>query len=79
MNNKVLHARVGADGILRLAVPVGEAEAGREVQVVIAPVDPNAMTQQEWQGFILATAGSISDPSFVRHQQGEYEQREELP
>jgi hypothetical protein len=29
------------------------------------------MTQEEWRDFILATAGSITDPSFVRHEQGE--------
>ena len=29
--------------------------------------------------FVLATAGSIADPSFVRDDQGEYERREELP
>jgi hypothetical protein len=37
------------------------------------------MTQEEWRLFVLSTAGSISDPSFVRHDQGEYERREELP
>jgi len=28
---------------------------------------------------VLTTAGSITDPSFVRHEQGQYERREELP
>ena len=43
------------------------------------PAPPAAMTQEEWRKFILETAGSITDPSFVRPEQGEFEQREELP
>jgi hypothetical protein len=37
------------------------------------------MTQEEWRDFVLTTAGSITDPSFARHEQGEYERREEMP
>ncbi len=37
------------------------------------------MRQEEWRDFVLSTAGSITEPSFVRHEQGENEQREELP
>jgi hypothetical protein len=37
------------------------------------------MTQEEWRQFVMETAASITDPSFVRHGQGAYEQREELP
>jgi hypothetical protein len=79
MNRMVLQSRVGADGILQLAVPIGEADADREVQVTIDPVAPPSMTQDEWRTFILKTAGSITDPSFVRHEQSQYEHREELP
>jgi hypothetical protein len=33
----------------------------------------------EWPpGWIEATAGSIADPTFVRHPQGDYEERENL-
>jgi hypothetical protein len=51
------------------------------VQIAIdpVPVEPSPMTREEWYEFVLATAGSIADPTFVRHDQGEYEQREELP
>ena len=79
MNRVVLHSRVGADGILYLTVPMGEAHADREVQVTIDPVRPSPLTQEEWRNFVLSTADSITDPSFVRHEQGEYERREELP
>ena len=75
----VLHSRVGVDGTLHLTVPMGEADADREVQVTIDPVLPSPMTQDEWRNFVRSTAGSITDPSFVRHEQGQYEHREELP
>jgi hypothetical protein len=79
MNRMVVHSRVGADGILHITVPIGKADADREVQVTIDPVRPSPMTQEEWRNFVLTTAGSITDPSFVRHEQGQYERREELP
>lgn len=79
MNRMVVHSRVGADGVLHLAVPIGKAEADKEVQVTIDPVPKPTMTQEEWRQFVLSTAGSITDPTFVRHGQGEYERREELP
>ena len=81
MNRLVLHSRVGPDGVLHITVPLGTEDADREVQVTIdpAPGGPPRMTQEEWRLFVLSTAGSISDPSFVRHDQGEYERREELP
>jgi len=79
MNRVVLHSRVGADGILHITVLMGKADADREVQVTIDPAGPPPMTQEEWRDFVLTTAGSITDPSFVRHEQGQYERREELP
>jgi hypothetical protein len=79
MDRMVVKTRIGADGVLHVTVPVGAADANREVQVTVDPVGPSAMTQAEWRQFILGAAGSITDPSFVRHEQGEYERREELP
>ena len=79
MNRMVVHSRIGADGILNIALPIGKADADREVQVTVDPVGPSPMTQEEWRNFVLSTAGSITDASFVRHEQGEYEYREELP
>jgi hypothetical protein len=75
MNRMVLHSRVGADGVLHISVPMGESDAGRDVQVTIDPVGPSPMTQEEWRNFVLSTAGSVTGPSFVRHDQGEYEHR----
>ena len=79
MNRMVIHSRVGADGILNISLPIGKADADREVQVTVDPVGSSPMTQEEWRNFVLATAGSLADPSFVRHEQGEYERREQLP
>jgi hypothetical protein len=79
MNRMVVHSRIGADGVLHLTVPIGKEQADREVEITIAPVATPAMTQEEWRQFVLSTAGSITDPTFQRHPQGEYERREELP
>ncbi len=68
MNRIVLHSRVGGDGMLQLAVPIGEADANREVQVTIDPIGPPAMSQDEWRQFVLKMAGSITDSSFARHE-----------
>jgi hypothetical protein len=82
MNRIILQSRVGSDGVLRITVPIGKEDGDREVQVTIDPVQvgpSTSMTQEEWRDFVQTTAGSITDPSFVRHDQGEYERREELP
>jgi hypothetical protein len=79
MNRVILKSRIGADGVLHVTVPVSSADANRDVRVTIEPLGPPSMTQEEWRNFVLATAGSISDPSFIRHEQGEYEIREEWP
>ena len=79
MNRMTVFSRVGADGVLHISLPVGKADADREVQVTVDPVVPTPMTQEEWRDFVLSTAASVTDPSFVRHEQGEYECREELP
>ena len=68
-------ARVGADG--NIVVPVGTAEAGTEVDVTIEPARPK-VTQQEWEAVLRRTAGSITDPTFKRPPQGDYEEREQL-
>jgi hypothetical protein len=77
MNRMVLQSRVGADGVLHISVPIGKEDADRDVEVTIDPARAGSpqMTQEEWREFVLRTAGSITDPSFVRHEQGEYERR----
>jgi hypothetical protein len=81
MNRMVLHSRVGSDGVLHIDIPIGKECADRQVQVTIDPIGagPPSMSQEEWRQFVMETAGSITDRSFVRHPQGEYERREQLP
>ncbi len=60
--------RVGSDGVLHLAIPLGGSEANQEVTVTVktpAPVfDPNVSPEQ-WRKRMLEIAGSISDPTFA--------------
>ncbi len=81
MHRLVVQSRVGSDGILHIDIPMGKEVADLEVQVTIDPVRSvsSSLTAEEWRQFVMETAGSITDPSFARHEQGEYEQREELP
>ena len=37
------------------------------------------MTQEEWAAWVESLAGSITDPTFERPPQGEFEVREEMP
>jgi len=78
MNRIVVKSKVDSNGVLQLTLPVGLAEANREVQVTVEPVSTRIASQEEWRQFIMRTAGSITDPTFRRHEQGEYEEREPL-
>ena len=73
---------VGPDGVLELRLPLGAESALREVRVIVGDAPPATLSEpssdEDWRRFIAANAGSITDPSFVRQDQGEYEQREEL-
>jgi hypothetical protein len=78
MTRIIVKSRVGSDGVLQFTVPLGPGEANQEVNVTIEPAAA-LLSQEEWKRRILATAGSIPDPIFIRHDQGEYEQRAGLP
>jgi hypothetical protein len=75
-------SRVDADGVLRICVPLGADEANREVKVVVEPKNvtdsPRPTDRQEWREFVETMAGCISDPSFERPIQGDYEQRSDI-
>jgi hypothetical protein len=77
MNRIGVNSRVGSNGILQLTVPVGPANANREVQITIEPVGPAALSPDEWRRRILETAEKWQG-DFERPTQGEYEQREPL-
>jgi hypothetical protein len=78
-----LRTRVGPDGVLTLSVPMGPAEANREVRVRVESAEPgikktSEMTQEEWHRFIAETAGSWQG-DLERPEQGEYETRDQWP
>jgi hypothetical protein len=77
MNRIVVTSRVGSDGVLEFALPVGKANADQEVQVTIEPVLSPTLSREEWQRRILETAGKWQG-DFERPEQGEYEVREPL-
>jgi hypothetical protein len=78
MIRMVVKSRVGEDGVFHVDVPLGQAEANREVQLTIESTAAEPMTQEEWREFIASIAGSVTDSTFQRHEQGDYETREEL-
>jgi hypothetical protein len=57
MNRIIVRSRVGSNGILQLAVPVGAADANREVKITVEPVGPLALSPDEWRQRVLETAG----------------------
>lgn len=77
MTSIELKSKVDASGVLNLSIPLGTAEANREVRVVVQSLD-GVMSDEQWERFVHETAGSIPDPTFQRHSQGEFEQRSEL-
>ncbi|MGH7173606.1 MAG: hypothetical protein ACRELF_04855 [Gemmataceae bacterium] len=72
--------RVGANGLLTL--PLGQANANKLVRVIVEgaerATDASAKNRAERRQAIEGMAGTISDPTFKRHPQGDYEQRDEL-
>ena len=81
MTRKVIHSRVGPDGVLHLDVPLETDEANREVRIIFEDAGPDThppKTQEDWQDFIRRTAATITDPDFRRHEQGEFEQHEPI-
>ncbi len=77
MNRMVVTSTVSSDGVLHLVLPVGIEEANREVRVTVDPVLPRPISQEEWKGLILSTAGKWQG-DFRRPEQGGYEDREPL-
>jgi hypothetical protein len=81
MTHVEIKSRVGADGVLTISLPLGSAEANREVKVIVEPADVSAScspsTEEEWRNFVRNMAGCIADPTFRRPEQGEYEGRRE--
>ncbi|MFN0016793.1 MAG: hypothetical protein ACKVP0_00960 [Pirellulaceae bacterium] len=67
MSRIIVKSKVGSDGVLQLTLPLGPGEANQEVSVTIESAAAAPLSQEEWKRRILATAGSIPDPTFIRH------------
>ena len=76
MDRIVVKSRVGSNGILHVTVPVGPADANREVQVTVEPISA-LLSPDEWRQGIMETAGKWQG-KYERPEQGEYEKREPL-
>jgi hypothetical protein len=73
-----LVGKTGADGALRLSLPLGKETEYEVVVVQVKGVEGPRPTPEErgWPpGFFERTYGSITDETFVRHPQGEFETR----
>lgn len=60
-------SQADANGVLHL--DLGPDAAGKNVRVIVEST-PLPMTQDEWRAWVQKTAGSITDPTFVRHVEG---------
>jgi hypothetical protein len=82
MTHVEIKSRVGADGVLTVTLPLGPEEANREVRVIVEPTGHCESTEssapEDWHTFVNRMAGCISDPTFQRPDQGQYEQRGEV-
>jgi hypothetical protein len=82
MSHVEITSRVDADGVLRISVPFGLKEANREVKVIVESKTQGTLLstcdREEWRDFVRSMAGCISDPTFQRPEQGEYERRSEV-
>ncbi len=81
MHTITMRSHVGRDGVLKLEIPVGLADADLEVVVVVQPLlsPNNADGGAGWPaGFFEETYGSFADEPLERGDQGLVEVRDEL-
>jgi hypothetical protein len=78
METITLHSRVGADGLLKLQVPVKMTNTELDVVLIVQPVAAAGQDLGWPPGFFEQTYGSFRDQPLVRESQGEYEVRYEL-
>ena len=78
METITLHSRVGADGMLKLQVPVKLTNTELEVVLIVKPVASPGLEPGWPPDFFEQTYGSFRDQPLARESQGEYEIREVL-
>jgi hypothetical protein len=83
MTHIEIKSRVGPDGVLKVAVPVGMAQANREVKITVESLEQTAakprLSPEQWKQFIEETAGCWKGDPLARPAQGELENREQWP
>jgi hypothetical protein len=77
MRTVQFHSHVGADGILKVEVPVGVTDADLDVVVIVLPAGATARTTDgNWPpNFFEDTFGCLAEYPLERPSQGEYETR----
>lgn len=80
MQSIKIRSQVGADGVLKLEIPLGLAETDLEVMVVFQPISAISEVEQlGWPAnFFESTFGSFRDEPLVRESEGNCEIRDEL-
>jgi hypothetical protein len=78
METITLHSRVGADGVLKLQVPVKLTNTDLDVVLIVQPVTSGGQALGWPAGFFEEVAGGWQGEQLVREDQGEYEVREDL-
>ena len=82
MSNSIqFQSRVGDDGILKVQLNLGQAEAKKDVKITIEPVSSEAEQQAEtmsWPAFVERTYGSCAGLGLERPEQGSFEVREPI-
>jgi len=71
------HSHVGADGVLKIEVPVGVKDTELDVVVIVSPADTAAgAIDGNWPpNFFEETFGCLAEYPLERLPQGEYETR----
>ena len=78
MNRIEIDTNTDDTASIRIRLPA--AVALRPVHVVVEWEDAPRAPTPEWVAeWVKSTSGAITDPTFVRQPQGEYEERDELP
>lgn len=78
-----LHSHVGADGVLKLQVPVGLSNTDLEIMLIFQPIKQSSLREKPeelgWPpNFFEETFASCADDPLLRPPQGEYEEPEVL-
>jgi hypothetical protein len=80
MRTVQFHSHVGADGVLKVEVPVGLPDADLDVVVIVSPATATEQTTDgNWPpNFFEDTFGCLAESLLERPLQGEYESRAAL-